>query len=286
MAAIALKLKVMIASPSDVTDDRDAVEQAIHDWNISHSDRRGVVLVPWRWETSAVPKLGATAQEVINSQGVDQADIIIAIFGSRLGTETASFDSGTVEEVERALRQEKPVHLYFSSAPLPSTVDTVQLEALREFKASMLNRGLLGEYATLTELNMEVWKALDHDIDQIGDGSNLTTGKQAREAKLLVNPKSERETKGFDKSGKAQISTRHWLEITNQGNVDAEEFEINTIGESTSMHLGNRGVPTVLHSGQTRNFPLIYTFGGGGEPIVRISWKVGDEKFSQDFHVG
>lgn len=253
MASIATKLKVMIASPSDVTEDRDAVERSIHDWNISHSDRRGFVLVPWRWETSAVPKLGATAQEVINSQGVDQADIIIAIFGSRLGTETASFDSGTVEEIERALLQDKPVHLYFSSAPLPRNVDTRQLDALRQFKESMLSRGLLGEYATLTQLNLEIWKAIEHDIDEMGAPASSLQSAQQRFVELLVNPKSERETRGFDKSGKAQISTRHWLEITNQGDTDAENFELMTVGEKSSLHLGNTGTPTVLHAGQLEN---------------------------------
>ena len=50
-------LRVMIASPSDIPDARDAVEAAINDWNNANATNKQVVLLPWRWETSSVPVL-------------------------------------------------------------------------------------------------------------------------------------------------------------------------------------------------------------------------------------
>ena len=128
MSFPATVLRVLVASPSDVPDARDAVEGALHSWNRLHATTRNVVLLPWRWETNSVPLLGGHPQEIINTQGVDGADIVVALFGSRLGSPTPDAVSGTVEEIERAVNSGKPVHLFFSRAPLPHDVDTAQLE--------------------------------------------------------------------------------------------------------------------------------------------------------------
>ena len=57
MSFAASVLRVMIASPSDIPDARDAVEAAINDWNNANATNKQVVLLPWRWETSSVPVL-------------------------------------------------------------------------------------------------------------------------------------------------------------------------------------------------------------------------------------
>ena len=137
MAFPANVLRVMIASPSDTVSARDAVERALYDWNQSNSANRHVVLMPWRWETSAVPETGAHPQSLINAQGVAQSDIVIALFGSKLGTPTPAHVSGTVEEITEAEGKGVPVHIYFSTAPLPHDVDTEQLEGLRTFKREL-----------------------------------------------------------------------------------------------------------------------------------------------------
>ena len=47
--------RVLIASPSDLTDERQAVTDAINEWNAEHASAEGVVLLPVRWETHARP---------------------------------------------------------------------------------------------------------------------------------------------------------------------------------------------------------------------------------------
>ena len=54
-------LNVLIASPSDVGPERDAVESAIHDWNANHYVRSGTMLHPVRWETHSFPSAGGPA---------------------------------------------------------------------------------------------------------------------------------------------------------------------------------------------------------------------------------
>src|SRR3954451_10560342 len=101
MAFDAHVLRVLIASPGDTTEERDAVERSLHGWNASRAEREQVILLPARWETDAVPRLGGSGQSVINEQLVDRADIIIALFDSRLGRATEQAVSGTAEEIQR-----------------------------------------------------------------------------------------------------------------------------------------------------------------------------------------
>lgn len=89
---------------------------------------------------------GDHPQNILNKQGVDGADIVIAIFGSRLGSPTENSLSGTVEEIKRAIDAGKPVHLYFFKGASPNDVDVNQLDGLRKFKKRMQGRGLFGEY--------------------------------------------------------------------------------------------------------------------------------------------
>ncbi len=278
-------LRVAIASPSDTTDARDAVEKALHNWNDANTVSKQVVLLPWRWETSSVPLLGGHPQAQINEQGVDSADIVIALFGSRLGSPTPDAVSGTVEEIERSVATGKPVHLYFSTAPLPHDVDTSQLEGLRQFREQISQRGLLGEFANPGQLEHEVWRAIEFDIDKLNLGVPVL-GSSSRGVKLAAQPRQEREIKDYDKKGQPRYTTRHWIEITNSGAEDATDVEFEVVGEHSSMMLTNVDEPTTIHAGQTRRLNVFYHMGGGDPDIIRIHWKEDGEEKTKEFHVG
>lgn len=125
---------VMIASPSDIPDARRAVYDALIEWNEANAHTRHAAFVPLKWETGAVPTLGKHPQAIINDQLLSRADIVIGLFGSRLGKPTEDELSGTVEEVRKADAAGTPVHLYFSEAPHPNDVDPDQLKALHQFR--------------------------------------------------------------------------------------------------------------------------------------------------------
>lgn len=278
-------LRVMIASPSDTIEARDAVETAIHGWNSANARSKQIILQPWRWEASSVPQLGDHPQSLINAQGVDDSDIVFALFGSRLGSPTPDAVSGTVEEIERAVEQGKPVHLYFSTAPRPNDVDTAQLEGLREFKSQIQQRGLLGEFENVSQLGYEVWKAIEYDITALSLGVPVlqptTTG-----VKFQVQPKQEREVRDHDKKGNPRYTTQHWFEVTNAGSEDAHDVVFETVGEHPGMHLFTDGEPTVIHAGQTRILQAAYMLGGGDPNILRIRWSEDGEAKEREFHVG
>lgn len=283
MSYVATVLRVMIASPSDVQEARDTVERAIYSWNDANAENKRIILQPWRWETSAVPVLGAHPQRLINAQGVDNSDIVFAMFAGRLGSATPDAISGTAEEIDRALDAAKPVHLYFSTAGLPMDVDTNQLDALRSFRADMESKGLLGEYSNVSQLEHEVWKAIEHDISQISPTSQPQV-VESKKVDFLVQPKQE-SVVTYDSKGKPKNQTRHWIEVTNTGTQDAEEATFSSAAQPTSMHLVNsEELPTVIHHGQTRRVNAFYSF-GGGQSILRIAWKDDDGEHSKDYHV-
>src|ERR1035441_2435090 len=61
-------LRVFIASPSDLTEERQAATEAVNDWNAQHAIAESVVLLPVKWETHAAPQAGMRPQKAINEQ--------------------------------------------------------------------------------------------------------------------------------------------------------------------------------------------------------------------------
>ena len=135
-------LRVMIASPGDVQEERQAATDEVNDWNTVNAASRGIVLLPVRWETHTTPQFGANPQVFVNKQILDEADILIGIFGIRLGTPTTQYPSGTVEEISVHAGRQKTVKLYFSTAPLPRDYDHEQYAALERYRAKCQSEAL------------------------------------------------------------------------------------------------------------------------------------------------
>ena len=136
----------MIASPGDVHRYRIAARDVILEWNSVHSVERSVVLVPVAWETHASPELGAQAQDLITNRVLEDCDLLIAIFWSRLGTRTSRADSGTVEEIQTHVAKGRPAMVYFCSAPIEQDADMKQFEQLKSFKRWCRENGLIWEF--------------------------------------------------------------------------------------------------------------------------------------------
>jgi hypothetical protein len=101
----------MIGSPSDLGDERQAATDAINDWNAQHAAAEGVVLLPVKWETHAMPAVAIRPQEAINQQLVRDSDLLIGMFWTKLGTSTGVAESGTVEEIDEFVAAGKPALL-------------------------------------------------------------------------------------------------------------------------------------------------------------------------------
>jgi hypothetical protein len=144
--------RILIASPSDVEEEREIAVKVIQQWNDLYSYSRKVVLLPLRWETHTAPEYGTRPQEVINRAIVDECDLLVGIFWTRIGSPTGSADSGTLEEIERVGKAEKPIMLYFSRVEIdPDRIDLDQIEKLKQFKEKTYPKGLVESYKRIIE---------------------------------------------------------------------------------------------------------------------------------------
>lgn len=142
---------IFIASPSDVAWARTQIRQSVHAWNEVHAKHSSAVLLPLGWESSSAPDMGKPAQELINEKLLSDADILVGVFWTRLGTPTAEYDSGTVEEIERHIQAGKPTLLYFSGEAVAlDSVDHLEYARLVAFKSSCRDRGQYHAFATPT----------------------------------------------------------------------------------------------------------------------------------------
>lgn len=174
-------IDVMIASPGDVEAERQIVRDVIHEWNSINSRHQRIVLMPIAWETHSSPDSGDRPQAIINRQLLANADVVIAVFWTRLGSSTGVAESGTVEEIEAHLKAAKPAMIYFSDAPAHlAKVDPVQYNSVKSFKQSLTNRGLYQEYKTIEEFRDKLRRQLAQKIlerfsdAEVSDQDNLS----------------------------------------------------------------------------------------------------------------
>lgn len=160
--------KIMIASPSDVEEEWIAIQDSISRWNIDNSDKISVVLIPVRWSSHAVPELGAPPQRILNKQLLDNSDILIGIFWSRIGTQTVDSESGTVDEIEYFRKKNGPVMLYFSSKEIdPYIIDEKQFNSVKKLKERFKQDGIVWEFSNISDLKNEVYRHINSAIHKI-----------------------------------------------------------------------------------------------------------------------
>lgn len=185
--------RILIASPSDVEEEREIVVSAIQAWNDLHSSEKKIVLLPLRAETHSTPELGNRPQEIINKQVVDLCDLLVGVFWTRLGSPTGKADSGTLEEIERVAEQGKPIMLYFSKVKVDvSEVDLDQVKKLKEFKAKTYPKGLVETYSTTLEFRDKFSKQLEFQLRSLvseGAETDLPVSGNGPDIKLeLADP--------------------------------------------------------------------------------------------------
>jgi hypothetical protein len=153
-------LKVFVASPSDVAEEREALARLVRDINdvlAFLAPNTGLSLELVRYETHSYPDIGQ-AQEVINRQIPLDYDIFIGVMWRRVGTRTANSPSGTIEEFRRACEKRSHSHLprimfYFCEQPIP-VPDAAELEQLQEvvkFRDELAKIGFTWTYPSHTD---------------------------------------------------------------------------------------------------------------------------------------
>jgi hypothetical protein len=187
-------ISIFLASPSDVSAERDLVSQVVAEWNQIHSRSHGVYFEILRWETNVSAGFGDDAQQVVSSQVGDDYDALIAIFWARVGTETPRSQSGSIEEYERALSrhaagEQVEIAFFFKDAPVSlKEIDFLQAQAVDDLKARLHQDGaLFKEFIDMSGLRYEVNLLLD----RLSRRFNRDSRGSERVAPSISNPTSD-----------------------------------------------------------------------------------------------
>jgi hypothetical protein len=159
---------VLIASPSDLVEEREVATEVVNDWNTQYAVSESVVLLPVKWETHSMPQSGIRPQEAINRQFVHKCDILVGMFWTKIGTNTGVAESGTVEEINQFVAAGKPALLYFSNRPIdPNKIDLKQHKKLRSFRDATYKKALTGKFRGTAELRQTLLRDLMRQVREL-----------------------------------------------------------------------------------------------------------------------
>ncbi|OJW27624.1 MAG: hypothetical protein BGO49_23025 [Planctomycetales bacterium 71-10] len=170
-------LKVFVASPGDVSEEREVVREVIDDLNRSVAQEKGVTLQVVGWETDARPAFGGDPQSLVNAQIADMThyDLFVGILWDRFGTVTPRAGSGTEEEFDRAVeshrRQQRPeIMFYFCQRPttFQSPEQVAQKGKVLEFRSKLQKQGLTWDYRGVDEFRRLLNKHLSLWLRKLG----------------------------------------------------------------------------------------------------------------------
>ena len=283
---------VLIASPGDVADERGIVREEIARWNSIHTVDMKVVLLPIGWETDATPDLRERGQAVINRQLVDNCDLLIGVFWTRIGTSTAEAESGTVEEIERANAQGKRCIVYFSDQPVPpSNFDQQQYDRLQQYKQKLT--GLRSDYKDISKFREMVFRHITKSVQDIAreDRERRAAEQEARVTEqaigLLTQPVRQSTNSGIALTtlADAQATIRHLLDaqfgIQDMEDVQEREIaEIKNVLSSPDLAALFSGQPTaenvsaiaqIIETVSTPSMLIISSIGKYGDD-TSIDW--------------
>lgn len=173
MAEQVTRIRVFVASPSDVTQERGILLDLVKELNANLGTSQGFFLEWVGWETHVYPELGE-AQEVINRQ-IPPCDIFIGIMWSRFGTPTGRFGSGTEEEFQRAHERwqrggSPKILFYFCDRPV-SLVKQDQVEQANKvfaFRQSLEEKKVLvGKYPDSEAFRESVRRNLIQAVEDV-----------------------------------------------------------------------------------------------------------------------
>jgi pterin-4a-carbinolamine dehydratase len=145
------KVRVFVASPGDVRDEREQLQQVIDEINTSIAAHHNLIIELVRWETHVTPGMGRP-QALVNNQ-IGPYDIFIGIMWKRFGTPSGVAESGTEEEFRIAydawkLNSEVDILFYFCEEPfMPSHSEMDQVTKVLSFRKELTSLGLIGTYS-------------------------------------------------------------------------------------------------------------------------------------------
>jgi hypothetical protein len=162
-------IRVFIASPGDVEEEREKLDEVFAELNRGQARDRGLYLEPIKYETNTYPSIGRVQQRVFEQIG--EFDLLIGLMWARFGTPTGNAGSGTEEELHEALDRHKrgtlkDVMWYFRMDAIPPDSDSKQLGRVQEFRKDYSSIGGYREYRGVQDFVNKVREHLSQWIHE------------------------------------------------------------------------------------------------------------------------
>lgn len=171
--------RIMIGCPGDIQEEVKIAKTVINRWSSIHAEQRGMILLPINWDTDSYPEQGGYPQMILNRQLANKSDMLIAVFGSKVGSPTNTSASGTIEEIEHHIKAGKPVMLFFRKFNDITKISSTELAKLEAFKSSIKDSGLYREYNSESDFKEVFSNALELFLsDHWLDNTQSSTRKQ------------------------------------------------------------------------------------------------------------
>lgn len=144
------QINLFISCPGDIKDELNSIEVIVKEFNKTFGKISNFSIQIVHWNEDTYTDIGEDGQEIINNQ-IDY-DILIGILWMKLGTPTKRDKSGTVEEINRAIKNpEKQQLIYFKTATPNNLNDiiTSDLDDIMLFKKELSNKLLYKEFENI-----------------------------------------------------------------------------------------------------------------------------------------
>jgi hypothetical protein len=176
--------KIFVAGPSDVALEIEIIRETISDIS-TLTKGIGLSFETFYWAEDATPGMAKETQARINEQA-DGYDAFLAVLGSKIGTPTKSFESGTIEEIESAIKNSDTSHFKLDSVMVFFKEVTVNardpnlksLLQIQDFRHSLGQRGVFfKDFSDEADLRQSILKSFSHLIKKCLDitSDNLDT---------------------------------------------------------------------------------------------------------------
>lgn len=162
MARTVTKYSIFIGSPSDLQEERIAIEEVIKELNLTYGVKQNIIIELLKWETHSAPGISTNhPQTLITNDIGEDYDIFIGILWTKFGTPTENAGSGTEEEYQNAVNRFEEdnnslqILFYFKDLAPKSLKDINPTELIKidEFKKSLPPKKILyWEYDTCENL--------------------------------------------------------------------------------------------------------------------------------------
>jgi len=201
-------LRIFLASPGDVKAEREMIFALKDDLDLLIGKDKDIKFEIINWERNTYPGKGDDAQDVINGQIKDDYDIFLGIFWQRFGTPTNRYESGSLEEYERAKikfdldPENTHILMYFKNQEADIyKVDIEQFKKVKEFRDKIANEDGIyysmfektEDLKTQLQLNLAnlirekfIKKEILQEQDKVDDLKLIDKGEQFDKYELLA----------------------------------------------------------------------------------------------------